>query len=129
MKNIFIILYVVTIDQATKFLAVIHLEWKSNTGISFGIFPSLPVWVFFALTFAMLLYKVQCRTKLDFGWSLFVAGMIGNLIDRIHLSYVIDWIPFPFPFIDRLYINIADIALIMGFVCIIMSDFKNPSES
>lgn len=128
MKNTFIILYVVIIDQATKYFAVVNVNWKANTGISFGIFPSFPLWVFFVMIFVMLFFKMQSKTKLDLGWSLFMAGMIGNLIDRILLSYVVDWIPFPFPFIDRLYINIADIALIMGFICIFANNFKRASN-
>ena len=122
MKNILIILYIIVVDQATKFIAVMRMNWRANSGISFGLFPRFPLWVFFVLIFVMLIFRKQHKTKLNVGWAIFIAGMIGNLIDRVLLSYVIDWISFPFPFIGRLYVNLADVALIIGFICIIISE-------
>jgi len=123
-KNIFFFLLVLIADQATKYIAVEYMNWHANAGISFGLFQKFPLWIFFALIILLFLIKIFYKIKLDFTWSLLIAGMSGNLIDRIRLGYVIDWIPLPFPFIDRLYVNIADAALIIGFICFIFNEFK-----
>jgi signal peptidase II len=73
----------------------------------------------------MIFFKMLNIKKYNLAWSLFMAGMIGNLIDRVHHSFVVDWISFPFPFIERLYYNIADIALIIGFLCFIYNDYMD----
>jgi signal peptidase II len=128
MKNALIFLLIVISDQATKFVAVICLDWQTNTGISFGIFPKFPLWVFFVLIILMLFFKMLFRKEYNLAWTLFMAGMIGNLIDRVRHSFVIDWIPFPFPFIEKLYSNIADIALVMGFLCFVFNDYINSTK-
>jgi len=127
MKNALTFLFVLIADQATKFIAVKSMNWHANIGISFGIFPKFPLWVFFVLIITLLTFMIHQKIKFDFAWSLFMAGMIGNLIDRIRLSYVIDWILIPAPFINRLYINIADIALILGFLCFALNYLRKPS--
>jgi len=120
-KNAFIFLFVLLTDQITKYIAVINLNWMANTGISFGVFPRFPLWILFALTFLMFYLMILYKIKFDLKWSLLLAGMGGNLIDRVRFGYVIDWIPLPFPIIVRLYLNIADIALIIGFICFIFN--------
>ena len=129
MKNIFFFLLVLIADQVTKYTAVESLNWHANAGISFGLFPSFPLWIFFVLILLMIFIKIFYKIKLDLTWSLLIAGMSGNFVDRLRFGYVIDWIPIPFsfPLIGRLYINIADIALIMGFICFISNEFKKPS--
>ena len=118
MKDTFIFLFVLIADQTTKYIVIESMNWHANTGISFGLFPRFPLWIFFALIFLMLFFRMFFKIKFDFRWSIFMAGMIGNLIDRVRFGFVIDWISFPFPFIGKLHINIADIALIIGFICL-----------
>jgi len=127
-KSYFTLLFVLITDQLTKHIAVQSMNWKANTGISFGIFPEFPLWAFFVLVSLVFLVMIIYKIKLNFAWSLFIAGMSGNLIDRIRFGYVVDWIPFPFPFIDRLYMNIADMALILGFLCLILYSLKKTSH-
>jgi signal peptidase II len=106
------------------------MKWQANTGIAFGLFPEFPLWGFFALVFLIFFIMIICKIKFDFAWSLFIGGMCGNFIDRIRFSYVIDWIsiPFHFPFIGKLHMNIADIALIMGFLCFVFNNLKKTSH-
>ena len=60
-------------------------------------------------------YKFDDKTKL--GFSLILAGGIGNLIDRIFRGYVIDYIDFN-PLIKYPVFNIADIFVVMGCVIV-----------
>ena len=123
MKNGLIFLFVLLIDQVTKCVAVANKNWHANTGISFGLFPRFPLWLLFGLVLLMLCFMILYRIKFNLKWSLFMAGMSGNFVDRVRFGYIVDWISLPFPIIGRLYVNIADIALIIGFICFIFNGF------
>ena len=127
-RNTLIFLFIIIYDQVTKYAAVASLNWQANAGISFGLFPNIPLWVFFISIILVFSFKTLYKDpKYEFALSLFMAGMFGNLIDRVRLGYVVDWIEIPFPFMDKLFLNIADMSLILGFICFIYYDFKNLS--
>ena len=124
----------VFLDQATKWIAVIFLEgnpsvrfidwfmqftYVENTGAAWGIFGSPDQrWIFMTLSsvaiLAIMLYIFIMKPKnklLRYSLALIVAGGIGNMIDRILLGYVVDFLEFTF--IDFPVFNVAD-----SFVCI-----------
>ncbi len=127
-----IILGVVALDQITKWLAVIYLAgqpsfplWKDvlhftyveNTGMAFGMLKDQR-WVFMVFStvaiVAILVYLIKFRPKsmwMQVALAMVVGGGIGNMIDRIALGYVIDFIDFTL--IDFAVFNIAD-----SFVCV-----------
>ena len=93
---------------------------------------ALPIVVCGVALFYM--YKLRNTKKLEmFSISLFVAGGIGNLIDRIRLHEVIDYIRFE-P-IDFPIFNFADICVVVGVILFAVSLFfdekkdKNEVES
>ena len=120
----------ITLDQYTKYLAVIHLKDKpayniisgvlelnylENQGAAFGMLPNQKVFFIFVAIVILsvvgyVLYKMPDKkkyTKLHFLFSLIVAGSIGNTIDRVRYDYVVDFIYFVrinFPIF-----NVADI--------------------
>ena len=108
------IVIIVAIDQITKYFAkaclygkgakpfikgVVEFVYAQNTGVAFSMFDG-GRWFFVALTAVVLLfcilymYKGKGQNNLWLFWSLgvIVSGAIGNLIDRIYLGYVIDFI-------------------------------------
>lgn len=116
-------------DQYTKFLAVKHLKehpipvikdifelhYLENRGAAFGMMQNQQ-WFFFILTFIFLIFIgiVYCRlphTKriipLRICMIFVVAGAIGNMIDRVRLNYVVDFLYFKL--IDFPIFNVADI--------------------
>ena len=127
------IVLIAAFDQITKYLALIKLKDKpavtfipkvvqfryaENTGMAFSMFSGAR-WIFIALTLlvciAALWYLFSNRCKsLWVYWSvgIIAAGGIGNLIDRIRLAYVIDFIE-PV-FINFAVFNIADCAVTLG---------------
>lgn len=140
-KNIWcsvMIIMIIVFDQITKYIAkstlypdkAIHfidgfLEFRyaENTGVAFSMFSG-GRWVFIILTFAvaigMLVYMfTRAQNNLWLYWSLgvIVAGAIGNLIDRIFLGYVIDFIN-P-TFVRFAVFNIADCAVTLGTVSLV----------
>ena len=130
-----IILVGVGLDQLTKYLAasnlaidaspdvkvwegVFHIRCISNDGAAFGMLDDQR-WVFMSISsimivalLAFLVLKYKSISKpLGIALALVISGGIGNMIDRIALGYVVDFIyfvPIDFP-----CFNAAD-----SFVCI-----------
>ena len=127
-----IILGVVIIDQLTKWLAVkylapngdfplikgvLHLTYLENEGAAFGMLKDKP-WVFNVVStigitvMALYLYLGQAPGKLsEIALAMVIGGGIGNMIDRLTLHYVVDFINFEL--IDFYIFNGAD-----SFVCV-----------
>ncbi len=127
-----IILGVICMDQLTKWLAVIflqdiptfplwqdvlHFTYVENRGMAFGMLKDHR-WVFMVFStvaiVALLIYLIRFRPKsmwVQVSLSMIVGGGIGNMIDRVFLGYVIDFIDFTL--IDFAVFNVAD-----SFVCV-----------
>ena len=136
-----IILAGIGLDQLTKFLAVnyfnvdlanppingsltfpvwedvFHFTFVANRGMAFGMLPNHR-WVFMLfstvaiIALAAYLYLGYAQTKLySIAAALIISGGIGNMIDRIWLEFVIDFIDFRI--INFAVFNVAD-----SFVCI-----------
>jgi signal peptidase II len=134
--HLLIILGVMLLDQATKFLAktnlhdpivLIHdflnLTFIINTGSAFGIlrgFNTALIFVSFIVIGLLLFYWDKIETREKPFVALVVGGIIGNLIDRISYGAVID-------FIDFAYwpaFNVADSAITIGIVVLIYFSIK-----
>jgi len=146
-KWLWISLLVVILDQASKQFAEAQLtphqavnlmpyfDWylTYNTGAAFSFLADAggwQRWLFTAIAIIMSVLIVQWIRKLPaedtlaaISLSLILGGAIGNLIDRIYLGHVIDYIQiwlgaYPFP-----AFNIADAAISVGAVLLILSSF------
>ena len=103
---------------------IFDLTYLENRGAIFGSmsgqrwflvgFTSLVV-----LAGIVVLYKVRNRSKLlSIAIALFIAGGIGNLIDRIRYSYVVDM--FELKLFKFAIFNVADICVTFAFIFIII---------
>ena len=130
-----IVFGVVFLDQLTKCLAIIFLKgnesaifidnvlkftYIENTGAAFGMLSDHR-WVFLLISsiaiIGITIYMIKWRPKNKLAYvaiSFIVGGGIGNMIDRICLGYVVDFIDFyAFPKIWSYIFNVAD-----SFVCV-----------
>lgn len=135
--DLLIVALFTTLDQWTKYLAVLHLKdqpeipiWEGvlelryleNTGAAFGMLAGQKIFILFiALVFlaivAYTLIKVPDKKKfraLHMVLAFLTAGAIGNMIDRIRLDYVVDFIYFIY--IDFPIFNVADIYVTVATV-------------
>ena len=95
-----------------------QLTHVANTGGAYSLFSGHTVGliVFSAIGLGLLfvLYwphpKTGVRAQLSFG--LMIAGMIGNLVDRVAFGHVIDFIDI----VPWFIFNIADAAILLGIV-------------
>ncbi|MBR7184781.1 MAG: signal peptidase II [Clostridia bacterium] len=122
----------VGLDQLTKWLAVtrlkgedsfplwqdvLHFTYVENTGAAFGSFKEHR-WVFMFVStvaiIALIIYYFWGRPHdrlTTVALAFITGGGIGNMIDRVLLGYVVDFIDFTL--IDFAVFNIAD-----SFVCV-----------
>ena len=152
-----IILAGIALDQLTKWLAVkflsvvdtvalfedvLHLTYVENRGAAFGMLDDHR-WVFMIVStvaiVGIIFYMWKfCRDSklLCLGLSLIVGGGIGNMIDRIFLGYVIDFLDFcAFPNLWMWVFNVADAFVCVGAAIVVLSllidivkDSKKKSE-
>ena len=146
LKAIYYVVYTAVIlggiglDQLSKLLAVkllepvgsvplwsgvLHLTYVENKGAAFGMLADHR-WVFMTIStvaiiaIALYLYSGKNTAKLyTSALMLIVSGGIGNMIDRIALGYVVDFIDFAL--IDFAVFNIADSLVCIGAGLLILS--------
>jgi signal peptidase II len=129
-------IFIIFADQLTKWLCVALLEgtqsvyiipdvlrltYVENRGAAFGMLDEHR-WVFLLLsTVAIIglfifLAKKPPESRLAWaGFTLVIGGGIGNMIDRVMLGYVIDFIDFcAFPNLWKWVFNIADACVCVG---------------
>lgn len=134
----------IAFDQLTKHLAVVHLkgqpaislidgvlelQYLENRGAAFGVLQNqkwllLAVGIIFMAAVCYFLIRLPEDRKyfiVHILASAIIAGGIGNMIDRIRLDYVVDFISFIL--IDYPIFNVADcyvvIATIMVFILLL----------
>lgn len=143
-KNIIGILCVVllvSLDQLTKYLAIMklkdsnginilpgvfRLEYLENHGAAFGILQDqrVPLLIVTGLIFLLLAgiyYKLPKQSRylpLRIVLILLLSGAIGNMIDRILHGYVVDFLYFNL--IDFPIFNIADCYVVIGVIIAIL---------
>jgi signal peptidase II len=136
---------VVLADQASKYyitqnfgefehitlLPVLDITRMHNVGAAFSFLASASGWqrwVFIGLagvvSVGIIVWLLRLRERaqglLSCGLALVLGGALGNVIDRIRLGYVIDFIHFHW---DRAYFpafNVADSAITVGAACLLL---------
>lgn len=110
---------------------LLTFHFVRNTGSAFGLFQGqtgiLTVATFLAIGFLVVFFIRNARESalVALALSLLVGGAIGNLIDRMRLGYVIDWIKLP----NWPTFNVADSSITVGvillFAAILYQDMKS----
>jgi signal peptidase II len=144
--SLIIIIFSLVIDQLTKYLArtmialnapnitvipnLFELSYYKNTGMSFGLLEGQQL-IFMISTvialgiFGYLFTSSNYKNKKVYSISvaLFIAGTLGNAIDRSIFGYVIDFMHFPFldgilnaVGLSNFYNNMADMYLSAAIV-------------
>lgn len=135
------VLFLVGLDQLTKYLAICHmknsagieilpgifrLEYLENHGAAFGILQGqriilLPVTIIIFLALAALYHKTPTKSRyvpMQVVLILLLSGAIGNLLDRIVRRYVVDFLYFSL--IDFPIFNVADCYVVLGVIAAIL---------
>ena len=145
---------VLVLDQASKWIMTswlslyetvavmpfFNLTMAHNTGAAFSFLAQAGGWQrwFFAAVAAVVsvvllvwLKRLTATAKLEaVSISLILGGAIGNLVDRISLGYVVDFLDF-YNYYGSYHFpafNIADSAICIGAVLLIIDSFSHKQE-
>lgn len=135
-----IFLFGVVLDQLTKYWVVLqikpqktlplienvlHFTYAENTGAAFSIFRGRQSFLVLLTSIGMALifvYMVSIKGEgkglLKLSMALILAGGIGNLIDRLRLGYVVDFIDVRL--INFAIFNVADICISIGVFLLVV---------
>ena len=146
---VFFIIFLVGLDQLSKFFISSHLSLGEslnifpflnftlihNTGIAFSIFDEgdqVSRWLLVACVsgilayLGFLLYKDMPKHQLELiSLLLIISGGLGNLIDRVLLGYVVDFVHVFYQYYSFYVFNMADSYITVGIIFYLSHFFFN----
>jgi len=153
MKRYFVIaLVVVLLDQLTKLwvlnsfetfeivtiLPVFNLTLVFNEGAAFSFLADAGGWqryifvsisAVMSIVFVIWLSRVKSHERwLATGLAFLLGGAVGNLIDRVWLGKVIDFLQWHWHDAYFPAFNLADAAITLGVILLLIDSFKTSSE-
>ncbi|WP_308388954.1 signal peptidase II [Acidithiobacillus sp. AMEEHan] len=113
---------------------ILNLRLVHNTGAAFSFLAGAGGWqrwllIVIAVIVVVVLVAILRRLKPGAHWTaialaLILGGALGNLIDRIRLGYVVDFIGVHWGNLYWPYFNIADSAITIGALMLIVDAFR-----
>lgn len=110
---------------------ILNFSWVENTGVSFGLFGGGEArWgltIFSIVVSAGLAWWAlkADRRLLVTAIGLVMGGALGNVIDRVRFGYVVDFIDFSGTGVFPWVFNVADSAITVGVVLLILDSLKS----
>ena len=146
-----ITILIIILDQVSKYAATKYLKgnnpyiiiknffqlyYVENSGAAFGILQNRKI--FFVIMTSIVIVSIilflvensyNLNRLMEISLVMLLGGAIGNLIDRIRLSYVIDFISIKFgKGYDFPVFNIADMFIVVGTFLIMIMILLNKYE-
>ncbi len=145
-------LIIIILDQITKMIASANLQMfdpiaiipmlnftlMHNEGAAFSFLSDAggwQRWFFSGLAFTVSIVLIVWIKKLKpeekalaISLSLILGGAIGNLIDRLRFGYVVDFIDVYYGTMHWPAFNIADSAITVGAIWMIISSFRQSDD-
>ena len=122
--KIWVLLHLKEGEGFPLWVGVLHVTRVNNTGAAFGLWKNAAffltalgaVSVVCIVFYLYRLLKGAGAPDLVYGWALVAGGALGNLYDRVHFGYVIDFIDL------RVWpvFNVADSAICLGVFWILL---------
>ncbi|EKE00514.1 MAG: Lipoprotein signal peptidase 2 [uncultured bacterium] len=143
----FISTLVFALDRITKIMVVKYLPFNNpvnifpnfnlyfnyNAGSAFGFLSNVngwQKWLFIAIALVasiiLTIWQLKIQNQKDQAWlkialALIVGGTMGNLYDRVVYTHVIDFLDFYFQQWHYATFNIADTAICVGAIMLLIS--------
>ena len=142
------ILLLVLLDQGTKIMVMHSISFQEsipvipgffnlthlyNTGAAFGMLHDSNLF-FMVLSTVVLIALIVMRRHfsgklMGTGWVLLIAGIIGNVADRMRIGHVVDFLDFQFGSYHWPSFNVADSCICVAAGLFLLSSFQSPSPN
>lgn len=143
---------VVVLDQISKWIAShqlslhepveilphLNLTLVHNRGASFGLLGEADGWqrwffIVLAIAVSIYLYRWLVSLTPEARWTgtglvLIIGGAIGNMLDRLILGYVVDFVDVYYGAYHWPVFNLADGSIVLGAMIVIMGALLIPQE-
>lgn len=113
--------------ELLPFLALFHTR---NEGIAFSMFSGSGNLLLSGLSVAVIALMIWLWSKTTqadrvahLGFALILAGALGNLVDRLMLGYVTDYVLFHTPVWSFAVFNLADAYISVGAALVVLQEF------
>lgn len=142
-----VILILAMLDQFTKILVLRFIPFQEsipvipnffslthvyNTGAAFGMLHDSNLFFVLLATLAFVALIVMRKHfqggLMQTGWILLLAGIIGNVTDRLRLGHVVDFLDFQFGSYHWPSFNVADSCICIAAALFLLSSFQSPSK-
>lgn len=142
-----VILILAMLDQFTKILILRFIPFQEsipvipnffslthvyNTGAAFGMLHDSNLFFVILATVAfvalILMRKHFQAGLMQTGWILLMAGIIGNVTDRLRLGHVVDFLDFQLGSYHWPSFNVADSCICVAAALFLLSSFQSPSK-
>ena len=116
--------YLTTVNIIDDFFS---LTYVLNDGAAFSLFASKTYLLVLIALLCLFFIIYELKNNLDdriisIGYSLVLAGLLGNFIDRLIDGYIIDYLSFKILELNFPVFNLADILIVVGIVIVIIRE-------
>lgn len=139
----------ILLDQIVKYIVVQNMQLASsihiirnffrityveNTGAAWSILSGNRIFLILISIIVLgfflyyLLKKETINKTESIVYGILVGGILGNLIDRIHYGYVIDFLDFNFLSYSFPVFNIADMCIVISGILLIIKVWKEEKK-
>jgi signal peptidase II len=121
-----------TMEELVPVLPFLGLYRTWNIGVAFSKLSNIGPNALVVMTLLIIAFVGWLWSRVGaekryarLGFALIIGGAIGNLIDRVFLGHVIDYILFHTPFWSFAVFNLADALISVGALFILIQEFAD----
>lgn len=116
--------YLTTVNIIDNFFS---LTYVLNDGAAFSLFASRIYLLILIALICLFFIIYELKNNLDdkvlsIGYSLVLAGLLGNFLDRLIDGYIIDYLSFKILGYNYPIFNFADILIVVGIIVVIIKE-------
>ena len=116
--------YLTTVNIIDNFFS---LTYVLNDGAAFSLFASRTYLLILIALICLFFIIYELKNNLDgrvlsIGYSLVLAGLLGNFLDRLMDGYIIDYLSFKIFTYNFPIFNFADILIVVGIIIVMIKE-------
>lgn len=143
LSKLFIIRSVPLHNEPIPLVLGFHITHTRNTGAAFGLLHGwslgpvsgtmiLTVFSLVAsayIAYLIVKYRAALGPLLQVGFGLILGGAVGNVIDRVLLGYVTDFVHFFVGSFEFAIFNVADSGVVIGALLVLIGTLVTPAKT